>query len=485
LPASAPIDVAIIGGGPAGSAAGRLLSAWGRSVVVLDNPAPRARGLAESIPPSTRKLLAEVGVLDVVEASDFYRSTGNTVWWADDAARLETFGAAGRGYQVFRPDFDRVLAEAAASAGADVRTPARVAAVSFDDDRARVDFEHDGAKASLDAHLMIDCSGRAGIIGRRFRRAQEGHRTHALIGVWARADWDLPDDTHTLVETYDEGWAWSVPISASTRHVGVMVDRGTSYRAEIAKTTHVRASLEDAVLQHEWACDASLYFASMYGGPRFLLAGDAGSFIDPLSSFGVKKALASAWMAAVVAHTVLAHPEREAAALDYFSSWERDVYMSHLRRSREFARAACEKHPGAFWRARAEVEIDDTPEGAPNGMPHADRRGVPYFARETVHQDAARNAWRDHLSLSLADDVCFEPTPVIRGNELVLERAFAGGLRFADHVDLVALAEMATEHTRVPDLFDAYCRTHAPVPWPNVAGALSLLIARGILHERT
>ncbi len=92
---------------------------------------------------------------------------------------------------------------------------------------------------------------------------------------------------------------------------------------------------------------------------------------------------------------------------------------------------------------------------------------------------------RDHLSLSLADDVRFEQKPVIRGNELVLERAFAGGLRFADHVDLVALAEMAAQHRRVPDLFDAYCRTYAPVPLPNVTGALSLLIARGILHERT
>ena len=34
-----------------------------------------------------------------------------------------------------------------------------------------------------------------------------------------------------------------------------------------------------------------------------LLAGDAGSFIDPLSSAGVKKALASAWLAAVAVST--------------------------------------------------------------------------------------------------------------------------------------------------------------------------------------
>ena len=47
------------------------------------------------------------------------------------------------------------------------------------------------------------------------------------------------------------------------------------------------------------------------------------------------------------------------------------------------------------------------------------------------------------------------------------------------------LARMAGEHHHVPDLFDAYCQRCAPVPLPSVVGGLSLLVARGILHERT
>jgi hypothetical protein len=49
---------------------------------------------------------------------------------------------------------------------------------------------------------------------------QPGHRTYALVGVWERDTWDLPDDTHTVVETFEDGWAWSVPISATVRHIG-------------------------------------------------------------------------------------------------------------------------------------------------------------------------------------------------------------------------------------------------------------------------
>src|SRR4029077_11730150 len=110
----APVDAVVIGGGPACAARVRLLAAWGHSVTILDQPSPRARGLAESIPPSTHKLLAEIGLLDAVERGGFLRGRGNTVWWASANPRIETFGpletpVRGLGYQVFRPDFDRAL----------------------------------------------------------------------------------------------------------------------------------------------------------------------------------------------------------------------------------------------------------------------------------------------------------------------------------------------------------------------------------------
>jgi hypothetical protein len=57
----------------------------------------------------------------------------------------------------------------------------------------------------------------------------------------------VPDDSHTLIESYGDGWMWSVPSAPGLRHIAAMVDpqrselaRGGSsadvYRAEIAKT---------------------------------------------------------------------------------------------------------------------------------------------------------------------------------------------------------------------------------------------------------
>jgi flavin-dependent dehydrogenase len=481
-------DAIVLGGGPAGSAAGRLLSTWGHSVLLLDKPAPSSRSLAESLPPSTRKLLAQIGVLAAVEREGFVRATGNTVWWASGDCRVEPFGAAREtmGYQVQRSSFDRVLRDCARDAGVDVRADARIRDVRFTDDRsAVVAFDEGGRRCTAAGRFVLDCSGRTGLVGRRFRRAEPGYRTCALVGVWsAPAGWDLPDETHTVVETYDEGWMWSVPISPTTRHVGAMVDRATPaaagsgalelvYRAEVAKARNLGRLLEGATLQRVWACDASLYSSTQYGGSQFLLIGDAGSFIDPLSSFGVKKALASAWLGAIAVHTSLAHPDRHEVALEFFSHWERDVYADNLDRSREFARASQARHPHAFWTSRAAA-----------GAEADDRRDRGEARDRDVQAVFDRFKQASSVQLTLAPDVRFEARPVIRDHEIVLERAFVDAARFVGNVDLVKLADIACRHSGVPDVFEDYCRSCGPVPLPNVVSGLSLLVAKGILHDR-
>jgi flavin-dependent dehydrogenase len=483
------IDAVIIGGGPAGAAIGRTLASWGHHVLILTTSLDRSRGLAESLPPSTRKLLGRIGALDAVERAGFYRATGNTAWWASPDPRVERFGDT-PGYQVFRPEFDRVLLDSAADAGADVLCDARVRAVRFDDAATHVDYELGGSRSSVDARIAIDCSGRAGVIGRRFRRYEAAHRTYAIVGVWQRRSWNLPDETHTVVETFDEGWAWSVPVDATTRHVGVMVDDVSSraaagvlesvYRAELANTRASSALLDGAALQRVWACDASLYRSDAYAGEHFLLVGDAASFIDPLSSFGVKKALASAWIGAVTANTWLLHANRAAAALDFFANWERQVYATNLKRSRDFARDAYERHPYPFWAARSAVEV----EAAPGEIDEESLFGAPdvQAAFERLKTDTS-------LALAPGDAVSIRKRSLIHDREIVVEDAIAlpeapDGVRFIAGVDLLKLGEMACRHRTVSDLFDAYCRTCGTVSIRNLLGTLSLLVARRVLIPR-
>src|SRR5207249_1503400 len=141
---------------------------------------------------------------------------------------------------------------------------------------------------------------------------------------WECAQWPAHERTHTTVESYADGWAWSVPLSETRRQCTVMIDAASHragaaprgrprvaawvdrYDRELAKATALSARLAGArQVSAPWTCDASLYDATRAADGPMLLVGDAASFIEPLSSAGVKKALLSAWRAAVVANTCL------------------------------------------------------------------------------------------------------------------------------------------------------------------------------------
>jgi 2-polyprenyl-6-methoxyphenol hydroxylase-like FAD-dependent oxidoreductase len=420
------------------------------------------------------------------------------VWWGRREGHVESFDATGGslGYQVFRPEFDRVLLTAAADAGAEVITDAHVRRVqTHGDTSALVEYQREGQRSTaVTARFALDASGRAGVIARRgFRRHEHGFLTQAFVGEWERdAGWELPDNSHTLVETYEDGWAWSVPLSATIRQVGVAVDgaktkvtRGptleATYRAEIEKTRLLKRLIAAATLGRVWACDASLYSSHRYAGPQLLLLGDAASSIDPLSSFGVKKALASAWVGAIAVHTCLVHPDRQAVALDFFSNRERQVYAASLQRSCDFAREAYARHPHPFWAERAEIKIE-----AASG----DIDEETLFRAPDVQAAFRRLKDSPAIELSLSSGIAVTQRALIQDHEIVLDQAFSlpeapTGIRFIAGVDLVKLAEMACRHQQVPDLFETYCRICGEVPLPSLLGSLSVLLARGVLETRS
>ena len=128
---------------------------------------------------------------------------------------------------------------------------------------------------------------------------------------------------------------------------------GQRYHAELAKTNWLRdVSAGARTVSGPWARDASAYIARSIGEQRLLRVGDAASFVDPLSSYGIKKALASAWLAAVVTHTCLTSPALTEAALGHYSACERRMYVALQRRFAEMSRAPAHAYGTEFWELR-------------------------------------------------------------------------------------------------------------------------------------
>lgn len=486
-----PVDVAVLGGGPAGSAAAKLLADWGHSVTLLTRPAP-GPPLAESLTPSCAKLLGRVGVLEAMDGAPFVRSTGHTVQWGRSEERIERFADGARGWQVSRDALDHLLLEHANAAGATVHRRASVRAVSGASGVQRISYEERGRLRTLTARRVIDCTGRAGLMSRRGPgRAAVGPRTVAIIGVWERKpDWGIADESHTLVESYPGGWAWSVPLTRTRRQVTVMLDparthvaAGTrlriTYREELARTTMLRRTCEHArFIGNPWARDASSYECDTPARGRMLAAGDAASFVDPLSSYGVKKALAGGWLAAVVVHTALTDERLEVPAMRLYTERERAVVAGLRRQFDALAREAHSAHEAGFWADRS---------GLDPGAPDAD----PDIAA-LRHDSDVRTAFdeirvRKTLRLSPVAGVRREPRPIVEGNLVVLvdhlvTPAFPRGIRFVRSVNLIMLAELAPKHAGVPAQFDAYCASAGSVPLPDFLGALAVLVGKGIVR---
>ena len=86
-----------------------------------------------------------------------------------------------------------------------------------DNHKANVQIEYDdeiGHRQILTSRFTLDCSGRAGVIAKQgFRTYQDSPDTLALVGVWqSDTRWPLEEPSHTLVEAFESGWAWSVPV---------------------------------------------------------------------------------------------------------------------------------------------------------------------------------------------------------------------------------------------------------------------------------
>jgi flavin-dependent dehydrogenase len=464
------IDAVIIGGGPAGSTAARLLAQWGHSVTIVTPSRGRQPTFAECLPPSTRKLFVFLGVQEAIDRANFFRTTGNTVWWGKARRRVEPY-PEGSGYQVLRSEFDSLLLDLARQAGVNVQAGKAFGSFAAGGN-PDIELEFGDQRSKIDANFVLDCSGRAGVLGRFLRTKHSRSRTVALCAVWKdKSGWKLPDPSHTLVESYGDGWAWSVPLSPLLRHVAVMVDpagtrmvRGNglaaTYHAELAKTRAFQRIFAHSALDHApWGREASLYTSRQFCGPGFLLAGDAGSIIDPLSSFGVKKAMVSGWIGAVVANTCLRRPAMQDTALQFYENREREVYRQWRELSGSWFRRGGDQ---PFWEDRA-------------GPPDPPAPTVP------LQPDAVR-AWeelRRKPSIRLRrSGAVLQPEAAIEGDQIVLREAMLGD------VNLVRLSQIAEHHSQVPDVFEAYNRACAPVALPNFLAALATLIAGGVLTDQ-
>jgi flavin-dependent dehydrogenase len=251
-------------------------------------------------------------------------------------------------WQVERAKFDELLLRHAAASGVSVHEQHRVLDVVFDRSGVTAAVQQAGsAPFAVRARAIIDASGRGGLLSRKFNlRIDEPRLANVAVfshysGVPRQLGRRAGDIR--IVSRADLGWFWLIPISDELMSVGVVLPRAAFLRQgspapdslleqAIADTPVVSRLL--SVARREWPVRVEKDFSfgsRAYAGDRWLLAGDAGSFLDPVFSTGVTIALESGLEAGQAVAAGLVAGDLSAARFGRFASRQTQRYRSFRR----------------------------------------------------------------------------------------------------------------------------------------------------------
>jgi flavin-dependent dehydrogenase len=343
-------DVAVIGGGPAGSVCAARLASRGRSVVVFERDRHPRFHLGESLLPNSLGVLEAVGAIDEVRARFMIKRGARFVDGADPGravryAFAEAFRAKwDHAFQVPRDEFDALLFRRAAECGAELREEWEATRVVWAGTRA-IGAEAragDGSMHAVQARFVVDASGRNALIARAAGDVERiVHLDRTALFTQVRGAWrDLGDregDIQIVVFGHgpnDRGWFWLIPFADGRTSVGAVVSsewvrahRGCGgpealFDAAVGASPTLVRMLDGA--ERCFSPRATADFSFRVGalcGNGWVALGDASGFIDPLFSTGAHLAMHGALHAADAIDEALSSDDLGRAR---FEAWERE-----------------------------------------------------------------------------------------------------------------------------------------------------------------
>jgi len=326
-------DVAIIGGGPAGSTVGCLLKKYNPdlNVAILERERFPRDHVGESLLPPISPILIEMGCWDKVEAAEFPIKIGATLRWGKNPELwdfeffpAESFKEEPRpakfegqrrltAFQVDRAIYDDILLNHAAEMGCEVRQGVKVARVLREGDHvSRLELESGDV---VTARHYVDASGNSGILRKAMDVRCEYPSTLQNIAIWdywQNAEWAIRigvGATRIQVRSIAYGWLWFIPLGPTRTSVGLVIPAEhfkklgkrpeEVYKEALSEEEALTALLKNATSEgrlqttRDWS-----FLAEKQAGSNWFLVGESAGFADPILSAGVSMAQLGAQQAA-------------------------------------------------------------------------------------------------------------------------------------------------------------------------------------------
>ena len=332
-------DVAIIGGGPGGSATAMFLAQTGLRVTLIEKAQSPRYHIGESLTGECGNCLRTLGLEAEMTARRHPVKYGVTVYgprgknaffvpvkgWRPESGLFDTHT-----WSVRRSDFDHMLFAAAAARGVGVMQAEAVAPLLNGDVVRGVRVRTNGGTVEdIASEVLVDASGPAtffsnvGVIGEKVRGSydrQVAIFSQVLGGI---RDPGVAGGNTLIFYRQKHHWAWFIPLDDQVTSVGIVVpadyyrSKNESKHQFLLRELHqLNPELTRRLPQIEFVEEVRgisnySYRISNFTGKGFLCVGDSHRFIDPVFSFGVFFAMKEAEYAAASIASFFAGSKRE------------------------------------------------------------------------------------------------------------------------------------------------------------------------------
>ena len=332
-------------------------------MVIIDRLEIANRAVGEHLSPDGVVALNSLGVGALIESPDHAPCPLiESAWGEQSIVRRDYITSAhGPGVNLDRRRFGADLRAVVVACGARLLVGCQPGKALREDTGWTVTLGGDARNMLVRARFIVDATGRAAWLGRRFgSKILQCDQLVAIVVFLKSGDGVKDDNGRLLIESTSAGWWYSVNLPSGAtiatlmteanlvREGGALPDWSWRNHLTSAPFTAVRcAGL--APSSPIRVANANTQYLALPVGDDWLAVGDAAQAYDPLSSAGISKGLTHGILAA---NTVAMHLLGDRKALQYYADQMAREFTEYLE-TRHAYYAIEQRWPDApFWRSR-------------------------------------------------------------------------------------------------------------------------------------